>query len=417
SSDIVRFIFLIGLISTLLSATNGVLSLAIGQMIPWENYWNSWITWWLGDTMGVIIVTPLVFILWQRKLFFRTTSKWIESILLLVAVGTIGILAFGGWYPVEYLLIPCVLWAAFRFAQPGAVITAIIISIIAITGTIHDGGSFVTGSRSESLFLLQIFIGVITITSLLLSAALAERNQRTLDLIKSTHEAETANRAKTIFLANMSHELRTPLNHIIGYSELIKEELTENNQLALIPDIEKICQSSQQLLKIIADVLDYAKLEAGNIEFEITEFDLPSFVEKLKKAVQPLAEKNNNKLEFHFQSTRRTIRLDQQKIYRVLYSLLENACKFTSNGNITCTIQDTNKNEIIFEIKDTGIGLTEKQMETLFRPFVKVENAAFSGIGLGLAISHSLCRLMNGSLTVESRTQQGATFTVRLPIR
>lgn len=256
--------------------------------------------------------------------------------------------------------------------------------------------------------------------------------KRSEDLLKMAIEAaeesraaaEEANQAKSTFLANMSHELRTPLNAIIGYSELLMEDAKEFGQEDFIPDIEKIHGSGKHLMALINDVLDLSKIEAGKMELYLETFDLEKMVQDVVSTIQPLVDKNANKLETQVDESVRTMRADMTKVRQSLFNLLSNACKFTENGTISLEVRRQKKSDdseskwIAFKVSDTGIGMSEDQLEKLYQPFTQADASTtrkYGGTGLGLTITQRFCKLMGGSIHVESMLGKGSTFTILLP--
>ena len=241
---------------------------------------------------------------------------------------------------------------------------------------------------------------------------------RTAELVDARDAALNASRHKSEFMANMSHELRTPIQSIIGYGELVTEELELEANFDLIEDMDKISKNSQRLLILINSLLDLAKIESGKIEVNKTDVSLESILVNLSDTITPLAQINENQFAIEKNNTVARIFTDKEKLEQVLLNLLSNACKFTKNGQITLTIYNDNS-YLHFEIKDTGIGLSPEQQSYIFDEFRQVDSGQarkFSGTGLGLAISKRFVELMDGAIKVQSELEQGATFTVSLPI-
>jgi GAF domain-containing protein/CheY-like chemotaxis protein len=253
------------------------------------------------------------------------------------------------------------------------------------------------------------------LTTFASQSALAMQNARLF------HQLEIASQHKSTFLANMSHELRTPLNAIIGYSEMLQEDASDVGAEKLVPDLKKVNAAGKHLLELINSILDLSKIEAGKMELHLEEFSVGRMVEDMAAMVQPLAEKNGNRLEVACDAATGTMHADLTKVRQVLFNLLSNACKFTERGTVSLTVQREDLGDggwLSFSVKDTGIGLTAEELGRLFQEFSQADTTTtrkYGGTGLGLALSRRLCRLMGGEITVVSEPGQGSTFTVRLP--
>jgi signal transduction histidine kinase len=245
--------------------------------------------------------------------------------------------------------------------------------------------------------------------------------ERTRELHDANEQLAEASRHKSQFLANMSHELRTPLNAIIGYSEMLQEEAEDLDQQSLIPDLQKVNAAGRHLLGLINDILDLSKIEAGRMDLFVKSFEVGQLVQDVAAIVQPLIERNANALVVSCPVEVGSMHADLTKVRQTLFNLLSNAAKFTDHGTITLSAKrepGEGGGWLCFAVTDTGIGMTEEQLERLFEAFSQAEastRSKYGGTGLGLAISRHFCRLMGGDLTVTSVYGQGSTFTVRLP--
>jgi PAS domain S-box-containing protein len=238
------------------------------------------------------------------------------------------------------------------------------------------------------------------------------------ELLQARHAAEAANETKSRFLASTSHELRTPLNAIIGYSEMLQEQAEEEGHPGYVPDLAKIHSAGKHLLAVINDILDLSKIEAGKMELYLESFELRPVLDDVATTVRPLVEQHGNRFELHAPADLGAMRADATRVRQVLLNLLSNASKFTDHGLIHLAVE-RDGTEVLFRVRDTGIGMTPEQLEKLFQAFTQAEASTaskYGGTGLGLAISRRFCQMMGGDVTVESTPGAGSTFTVRLPI-
>jgi PAS domain S-box-containing protein len=234
--------------------------------------------------------------------------------------------------------------------------------------------------------------------------------------------AESANIAKSQFLANMSHELRTPLNAIIGYTEILIEDAEYEGRHDAAKDANKVRTSATHLLRLINEILDLSKIEAGKMDITREPTPLTDVLADILTSAEPLAAVNNNRLKVDIDSDRTLALTDGFRLRQCLLNLVSNACKFTENGDITITLTtlETDENHRWFEIavQDTGIGISAEQVERLFRPFSQADGSTtrkYGGTGLGLALTREMTQLLGGEVFVESEVGVGSKFTLRIP--
>jgi PAS domain S-box-containing protein len=233
-------------------------------------------------------------------------------------------------------------------------------------------------------------------------------------------QIQQANRMKSEFLASMSHELRTPLNGIIGFSELLVDEKAGKLEARQKEFLNDILNSGRHLLRLINDVLDLSKVEAGKMELFPETFSLSRAVEEVCSVISPLARKKKIAIERRIASAVEQVTLDQQKFKQMLYNLLSNAVKFTDErGRVEIVAAPHDSGRLQLHVRDTGIGIKAEDLKRLFVEFQQLDSGTarrYEGTGLGLALTRKIVEFQNGSITVESEPGKGSTFTVILPI-
>ena len=245
---------------------------------------------------------------------------------------------------------------------------------------------------------------------------------RTAQLARASAQAESANAAKSIFLANMSHELRTPLNAVLGYSEIIQEDLAEGRTENCQKDLQRVVNASHHLLRLINEVLDLSRVEAGKLNLTWEKQDIAAIARGALETVLPLATRNGTQCELTIETDLGAQWVDATRLRQCLLNLLSNAAKFTVNGQIRLEIGTASQPTgclMHFLVRDTGPGMSQEDVQRLFNPFVQLDGGSsrrHQGAGLGLTITRRLAKLMGGDVVVESRLGEGSVFTLSLPI-
>lgn len=231
-------------------------------------------------------------------------------------------------------------------------------------------------------------------------------------------KAEEANQAKSEFLSLMSHELRTPLQAIIGYADVVIEELRIEGLDSYTSDLERVINNSDRLLRLINSVLDLAKIESGRMDLNLGPVDLEALSADAIANIRPQYEEKQLTLAVKASNGDSRPIADGEKLLHIMLNLLSNACKFTDCGTIELTAEHVN-NEIFISVNDTGSGISAEQLPHVFERFQQADSSAtrrHQGSGLGLAISKQFCELMGGTISVTSKPQWGTTFTLHIPL-
>ncbi|MCA9570560.1 MAG: HAMP domain-containing histidine kinase [Myxococcales bacterium] len=227
-------------------------------------------------------------------------------------------------------------------------------------------------------------------------------------------DALRASRAKSRFLANMSHELRTPLNAILGYTEMVRDEVEDREEL--VQDLDRVRSSADHLLRLVSDVLDLSRIEAGELTLHLTVVDVSARLRELRRLLEPARARSGIGLLLDVPPGL-FVRTDPDRLAQIALNLLANALEFTPAGEV-CVSARHASGELVLEVSDTGIGIAPEDMARIFASFVQVDGSTtreHDGVGLGLALSRELAQRLGGDLTAHSVPGEGSTFTLVLP--
>jgi signal transduction histidine kinase/CheY-like chemotaxis protein len=423
AQDVFKFALAV-MVSTAVSPTFGVTSLAVGGLADWANYRAIWLTWWLGDATGALVVAPLL-ILWSIGPRWRLNPKrHLEVGLLLLVLLMLGEAVFGGWfpitarnYPISFICGPIVIWTAFRFSQRETATGIFILSAIAIWGTLQGFGPFVMETENQSLLIAQTFTAVLVITALALAAGMAEGRRAEAAIEQQKAVVEAANRTKDNFLAMLSHELRTPLTPVIAALDVLESVPSQSeDSKASLAMIRRNVELESQL---IDDLLDLTRIAKDKLQLEFDQIDAHQAISNVAEICRMEANARRLRVYLNLRAGAHHVTADVTKFQQIIWNLLKNAIKFTNeNGEITISSSNPSPQVLTIIVGDTGIGIEPEILERIFDPFEQGDRSfqrRFGGLGLGLAISKSLAQAHGGTLAVASEGRdRGSTFVLTM---
>lgn len=437
-----RFI-IIAFLSCLIGATIGTTALNFYGVIPTNLSFATWLTWWLGNSTGLLIIAPLILIFYHREEKIEFTTKKAINLFLICTLLILSIyLIFYLNYPIIYILLPLALWVIYEFGLQGVTFFIAIVSSFAYWYTIQGVGPFILSSLSDSILFLEGFIAVIATTSIILASVLNERKTTTklLELLNAElgqelvekngalkeleikqKILELTNNNKNQFLANMGHEMRTPLNAILGYCEILMEDPQAKELPDFYSDLMRIHLSAKRLLDTIQNVFKLVDIQSGDIKLDLKEIDVFTLTSELQKIFEPLAQRNQNTFSMSIAQPIGTMVSDPLLVRQILLNIIDNACKFCKNGSVQLLVnraQNDSGEWMVFSISDTGIGISSKGLRKLFQPFSQVDGSPtrkFEGLGLGLYLSKRYSQILGGDISINSIAGKGSTFTLMLP--
>jgi signal transduction histidine kinase/ActR/RegA family two-component response regulator len=434
--DVVRFVFFTGLVSTMVSATVGVTTLSLAGYARWSDYGSIWLTWWLGDAGGDLVVAPFL-ILWATD--FRLdwdTPRALEASAVLLAIAVLGVFVTVPWpplsgYPIAFLSFPLILWAAFGFGPRETATVVLLLSVVAVWSTLHGFGPFAVASRNDSLLLLDSFLVVASLTGMGLAAVVHEQ-QSTAQALKNAErrlqgllryeqaerrQAEAISKAKDQFLAVLGHELRSPLSALIHAIAALEQGTKQEPRSAHLHSI--IDRQAQYLAHLVDDLLDVSRLDTGKIRLAVELLDLKEIVERCLSSFGEAGAWRERTVSTTLEPA--WVRADATRLYQVVANLLDNATKFTSAGGRIDVTVGPDDGHAVLEVKDNGRGIDPATLPRVFDFFAQADDSldrSHGGLGIGLTIVRRLVEMHDGRVEARSAGPgQGSEFVVRLPLQ
>ena len=430
-NSVAKFALICFVIATPISASIGLTSLATAGYIERTNFANAWVTWWLGDVTGALVIAPVI-VLWASSHYHAfNRNEFLETVGVLATAAAVGLIAFSPLIeqtpsrdPLGFLAILPMLWAALRRGPRDTATVALVLAGITIWGTLTGGGPFTTADLNVSFLLVLMFLISITVPSLLLSADVdvrkkAEESLRRaqIDLERKvaerTQELELANAAKSRFLAMASHDLRQPLHALGLFVAQLRTPLKSGERTKTI---ERVDATRKEMDEMFNSLLDISRLDAGILTPKITEFPIARLLQKIETRFDQATREKG--LRLRVRRSDAWVRSDAMLLERILLNLVSNAVRYTLRGGIIVGCR--RRGEMLrIEVWDSGPGIPEDQKQNIFGEFFQLpapERNRYGGLGLGLAIVDRLRLLLNHQIDLASTVGRGSRFAILVPM-
>jgi signal transduction histidine kinase len=464
-SDVRTFVLIGAVLGPAIGATLGVISFAISPEGANKSLLNLWWQWWAGHAMSTLIITPAFLTWFAYDPIRRDKRQFVDVIAVYGAFILVAFLVFfrlpfsTNTLPLGHVVFPFLLWLAFRFTPREVAGASLIVTIMAMIGTVHGTGPFSRPNMATNLVLLLTFVVSVMLTTLILSSIMTERRraqrllqeknnmlelrvaERTADLSQANlllqqeneerkqiekelaqarDQAMEALRLKTQILANVSHDARTPLNIIILYTEILQTGKHGELSAKQVQILETVLVSARELLHFINNLLDEAQLQTQKAAAKLVNLDIQQWLAERAKVLIPLADQKGLQLNLEVDTNMPAIvTADPEGLIQVFNNLVDNAIKFTSAGTVAVKIFKMNEENWAIGVTDTGPGIPKEAYDTVFEAFWQVDGSSTRevnrGVGLGLSIVKQRLSLLGGSIDLYSEPGQGSTFTAVIP--
>ena len=413
AGDVFRFAALAALGATMISATIGVTVLSVAGFARWTDFGSIWLTWWLGDAAGALIITPLM-LLWHPAAKPAFSPRHLPQVaLMMVTVITVAAATFFAPglrdYPLVFLCLPPLAWIAFE-RGPREVATAIaLLTTVAVVATETGCGPFGRATRNASLVVLQVFMGMVAMTLLPMAALVQEHRS-------AVTEAEAATRSRDVFLAMLSHELRNPLQAISTSLQLLGLPGVSRDNADRAVTIAR--RQSDHLSRLLSDLLDVTRAVSGKMALEKRRVQLDEVVTRYVELLRSLGRLEGRTVAVDVEAV--AVNGDTVRLEQILGNLLTNAMKFTAPGGTIRVAVLEEDGQAVLRVQDDGVGISAELLPKVFDLFTqgkrKVERGQ-GGLGVGLTLVRTLAELHGG--TVQARSAgagEGSELVVRFPL-
>lgn len=378
-------------------------------------------TWWFGHVLSVAVLSSFGLALTRREIArFRVPARAAEAVLLLGALAAVTYAVFFlQRMPIAFAPMPLLLLIAVRLRMLGVTIGLVIISILAVGGSMQGLGPYAAAFEGSDRALMAQLLVLLGYLPILLVAALLEERDRFAERARLGQvRAEKASEAKSRLLANVAHEIKSPVGGIIGIGELWKTGQLGTVSTTQVEMADMLVKTARQVETLAHDLLDVARAESGAVKVELRPTDIPGVLEDARRATALRPDAEGLRLEVVSEGDGLVALADSQRLAQVVANLASNAVKYGGSGGIVIFRASKVHDAVRIEVIDRGVGLSTEKQTQLFEPFNRLglERSAVEGHGIGLALAKRMVELQGGSIGVTSAPGEGATFWVELPV-
>jgi signal transduction histidine kinase len=414
--DVFKYVALAGGLATAISPSFGVTSLCLGGFARWSQYGGVWLTWWLGDVGGAVVIAPALVLWAQRPWPHWSRAQLVELAGLAAAIVAVGAIVFAGDVPpadgerpLKFLFLPLTIWAAFRFGQRETAAAVLMLSGIAVWGTLL-GKQDLPDRANQSLLLLQLFMGVVSVTSLALAAVVSERRRALERLALQAAELARSNAELDEFARVVSHDLKAPLRGISSLATWIVSDCKDVLEGESREHLSLLDERARRMSRLIDGVLAYSRVGRSHASFE--RIDTHALAAEVIDSLGPL-----RGVSVRIEGALPRVRYDRTQLIQVLQNLIQNAIQHLGRpaGEVVVSGREDFE-EFEFSVRDDGVGIPDAHINRIFQMFHVVDPEAQT-TGVGLAIVRKIVEMHGGSVVVESVSGRGASFRFSIPKR
>jgi signal transduction histidine kinase len=406
--DLILLIILGAIASPLVAATMGTAGLWLGGVIPPSTVLTVWPLYWIGDGMGILVVTPFILVWRHARFSHLSPARWVEVVALAISITLAADTVFLQGSVLPYVLFPLAIWAELRFAQLGATMTVLAISAVAVWGTVHGLGPFQQGVTTERMTNLELYLAAFTLTTLALGALVLARRNAARIIIAHTVQLENLNEELDAFAYTVSHDLRAPLRAIDAFARILVTDYAKQLEPEAKEYLELVVNNAQQMDHLIQSLLAFSKTSQVELNKEMVDVGI-----LISRIIEVLSTTDETVEQIIHVSELPPVKADPELLRQVFVNLLTNAIKFTAkkpDAKIDISyLRKDGKN--VYFIKDNGVGFDEIYANKIFDIFQRLNTAEqYEGTGAGLAIVQRIIKRHGGQIWAEAQIDKGATF-------